>query len=363
MNSKSKDIIFLIGAGASAEAGIPVSNDMIAKIEHLLVSRDEWKDYRELYNHVKSAIHYSAGLQGKFRDDVPYNIEVLANTLNELARNELHPIYPFVASWNGRFNVLAGPQFKQVESFYNKILNQLKEWVQPEAMSVARYYEGFRRLQQSLGFPLKVFSLNYDCCFERVVADESFRVETGFAGDGQEHHWEWRRFEEPQVETDRPEIYLYKLHGSINWKRDATGNLVAVDHAGSNIPASEMQVIFGREFKLEAGDPYLFYAFEFRRSTLEARVIVTIGYGFGDDHINKMLRQALRYDSTRRLVAVARCPDGTGPEARSARIAGTLGVPQAAVRVVPGSAKGFLSRPDIGEVVQTLLPELPKAEF
>lgn len=363
MNSKSKDIIFLIGAGASAEAGIPVSNDMISKIEELLARNNDWEGYRPLYNHVKSAIHYSAGLQGRYRDDVIYNIEVLANTLNELARNEEHPIYPFVASWNGRFNSLAGPRFKQVQDFYVKILNQLKEWVQPESMRQAQYYAGFRRLQQTLGFPLKVFSLNYDCCFERVVAGDDFRVETGFAGDGQEHYWEWRRFEEPQVEADRPEIYLYKLHGSINWKRDAAGNLVAVDHAGTNIPAAQMQVIFGREFKLEAGDPYLFYAFEFRRSTLDARVIVTVGYGFGDEHINKMLRQALRCDPTKRLVSVVRCAkDSDGPP-RARHIAKTLDVPEASVQIIPGTAKEFLMRSDIGETVQKLLPELPKAEF
>ena len=169
--------------------------------------------------------------------------------------------------------------------------------------------------------------------------------------------------EEPQVETDRPEIYLYKLHGSINWKRDEAGNLVSVDHAGTNIPATEMQVIFGREFKLEAGDPYLFYAFEFRRSTLDARVIVTVGYGFGDEHINKMLRQALRYDSTKRLVSVVRCAQEGDRSLRARRIAATLGVPESSVQVIAGTAKEFLIRADIGEMVQKLLPELPKAEF
>ncbi len=55
-----------------------------------------------------------------------------------------------------------------------------------------------------------------------------------------------------------------------------------------------MEVIFGRDFKLETADPYLFYAFEFRRFTLASKLIVSVGYSFGDGHINKMLTQSLR---------------------------------------------------------------------
>jgi hypothetical protein len=83
MTSRSKDIIFLLGAGASAEAGIPVSSQMIQSVEEHVRSRDDWRGFRQLYNHVKSAIHFSAGLKGRFGDGVPFNIEILVNTLYE----------------------------------------------------------------------------------------------------------------------------------------------------------------------------------------------------------------------------------------------------------------------------------------
>jgi hypothetical protein len=125
MTSRSKDIIFLLGAGASAEAGIPVSSDMIQRLEDHLRERHEWKEFRPLYNHVKSAIHFSAGLKGHFRDDVPFNIETLVNTLYELERNEEHPLYPFIAAWNSRFVALAGPDFGAVRRFRQLILGWL----------------------------------------------------------------------------------------------------------------------------------------------------------------------------------------------------------------------------------------------
>src|SRR6266480_6137280 len=131
MTTKSKDIIFLLGAGASAEAAIPPSGKMIDKIEELLTDDADWKPFLELYNHIKSAIHYAAGLKGHFKDGVNYNIETLVNTLYELERNEEHPLYPFIGSWNSRFVSLAGTGFDNVRRFRERILSELKKWMCP----------------------------------------------------------------------------------------------------------------------------------------------------------------------------------------------------------------------------------------
>ena len=64
-------------------------------------------------------------------------------------------------------------------------------------------------------------------------------------------------------------------------------------------------MIFGTSYKLQYVDPFLFLAYELRRWTLDAaRLIVVIGYGFMDEHINGILGQALRQDGSRRLLAV-----------------------------------------------------------
>ena len=99
-----------------------------------------------LYNHVKSAIHFSAGLKGRFGDAVPFNIETLVNTLYELERNEEHPLYPFIASWNSRFVALAGADFGEVRKFRQRILAALKKWMCPEDAAKANYYKGLVKL-------------------------------------------------------------------------------------------------------------------------------------------------------------------------------------------------------------------------
>ncbi len=74
MSARSTDVMFLLGAGASVDAGIPASATMISEVEKLLQTNREWQDYLDLYHHVKSAIHFSAGLKGRFGDAVPLNI-------------------------------------------------------------------------------------------------------------------------------------------------------------------------------------------------------------------------------------------------------------------------------------------------
>jgi hypothetical protein len=162
MASRSKDIILLLGAGASAEADIPVSAAMIDRVEQLLLTKEDWKIHNALYNHVKSAIHFSEGLKGRFKDGVQFNIETLVNTLYELERNEEHPLYPFIAAWNSRFVTLAGEQFKHVRTFRRLILGALKKWMCPQNAAKSSYYRGLINLQKELTYPLHVFSLNWD---------------------------------------------------------------------------------------------------------------------------------------------------------------------------------------------------------
>jgi len=354
----SKEIVFLLGAGASAEAGIPVSAEMIDRVQGLLKEREQadWVPYAALYNHVKSAIHFAAGLKGQFADKVPFNIETLVNTLLELERNEEHPLYPFIAAWNSRFVALAGPDFSQVRDFRRLILAELKGWMCPDDESKSGYYQRLIALQRELTHPLQIFSLNYDLCVE-ALHQPDFHVETGFGDFGPVHCWDWERFKDSNDLP--PQIYLYKLHGSINWKRHPeTKKLFSVRQI-ETVDADKMEVIFGRDFKLEAGDPYLFFLYQFRELTLGAKLIVAIGYGFGDGHINKMLAQSLRSDSLRRLLVIQRCADSSSAHQTEKEIGALLeltGDQERQVVVRPGTAKQFLETPDLAKVLSDCIP-------
>jgi hypothetical protein len=125
-----------------------------------------------------------------------------------------------------------------------------------------------------------------------------------------------------------------------------------------------MEVIFGREFKLEAADPYLFFAYKFRDLSLEAKLVVTIGYGFGDGHINKMLTQSLRDDAERRILVVQRCEESECAVKKQEVVAAleldTIQSEQ--VVVCPGSAREFLLMPDLAKKLVSHIFSPPSSE-
>lgn len=352
--TRNSDIIILLGAGASVQAGIPASQQMIEKIEARLKKHD-WKEFQELYYLVKSSIAYAAGIKGIFDSRDFYNVEVLVHTLNELERREKHPIYPFISDWKSHLIQVARQDFSRIESFRTNILNELKGWVQLDNESEADYFKGLKKLQQHITYPLKIFSLNYDLCVERCDGD-NFRVESGFEQTGKKRIWDWRRFDESNPNQEVPQVFLYKMHGSIDWKRDENDNILKTDDKGARTPGDELPLIFGTDRKLEAGDPYLFYAYEFRRCTLESKVILCIGYGFGDTHINKMMKQALNAEPVMRLAVVGNVkPDEVA--GKKTWVANRVGVDPSRILVVAGTAKSFLEEENIGKTVTGLLPK------
>ena len=175
------------------------------------------------------------------------------------------------------------------------ILQQLKQWVNLPDTNKADYYTNFFSFQEDFNFTLRIFSLNYDLCLEKNIPTEK-TLERGF--DKKDRLWSWKPFEN---EVDEPNILLYKLHGSIDWERqDDKLQLKELD-----ITAEKPDLIFGTDYKMQYIDPYLFYFYQFRKYSLESKVIVSIGYSFRDEHINGILTQALRTDKDRKIVIVS----------------------------------------------------------
>lgn len=291
---RDNEIIFLLGAGCSVEAEIPHATAMITDIEKKIETDEGWKDYRDLFNLLKSSVFYSRGIKGDFNNGL--NIEELVNLLNELVKRDDVTLFPFIGTWNPKLIAIAGHDFKIIKLFRDKIVDQLKEWINLKNYAKSRYYEGFFRLQGELNFPIRIFSLNYDLCLEKAT-EEREAIERGF--DSETGTWKWSRFE---ANPNESKILLYKMHGSIDWERDQQhGNQLKEVQGNFDRP----ELIFGTNYKLQYVDPYLFYAYEFRQYTLEAKFIVTIGYGFNDEHINGMIRQALQSDTSKKVLSVS----------------------------------------------------------
>ncbi len=329
---KRDEVILLLGAGASVEAGLLDSSTMIDEIEKLISSDPAWMCYRELYRYVRSSIFFADGLDGVFDKNVPFNIERLVNVLDELLKKERHALYPFVGAWNPKLQEVAGDDFKNVRDFRNLIVKILRdEWVTLSETEKAGYYEGLLRFQRQYEHPLRVFSLNFDLCVEQSC--ELKNVQRGF----DLRVWDWRMFDETL--DDSHSLLLYKLHGSLDWYfKDGQ---VLYSDAPTKIKADEIALIFGTSYKLQYVDPFLFFAYELRRWTLDsARLIICIGYGFNDEHINGILGQALSRNNERKLLAVFGPSDDC--DTLNVKIANLLGANPSQMIVDNSGARQFL---------------------
>ncbi len=331
------EIVVLLGAGASVDAEIPDSNKMVQEIERLVTSDDRWSQFKDLYYYIRSSVYYAEGLKGKSGTSVRFDIERLVNVLSELRQREGHTLYPFVGAWDPKLQDLAGSQFENIGMFRRKIMGVLrKQWVALAERDRASYYRGLLEFQNEYQFPLRIFSLNYDLCVEEICDYDN--VQRGFIAG--ERIWDWRAFDETLDDT--MPLKLYKIHGSTDWYFRNDNN-VAYSDSPSTIEDERSAIIFGTSYKLRYGDPFLYLAYELRRWTLDAaRVIVCVGYGFGDDHINGILGQALRQNEERKLLAVIGPVDASEERAVTERIVTRLNAQDDQVIVRATGAREFL---------------------
>ncbi|MCL2347610.1 MAG: hypothetical protein FWC50_05035, partial [Planctomycetaceae bacterium] len=195
MSFRCDEVIFLLGAGASVDAGVLSSYKMIEQIEKLIQDDEEWKELKKLYYFLKSAIAFSEGIKGK-NDDAQYNIEILLVTIEELLKRDSHPLFPFIGAWIPMLPEVAKEDFSHVLKLKKRIVNKLKGWIMPRYNDCFDYYQGLFRFQKDFRFPLRVFSLNYDLAVEisgREFGNSSNGrgfVERGF--NPQSHKWDWQ---------------------------------------------------------------------------------------------------------------------------------------------------------------------------
>ncbi|MGH7022034.1 MAG: SIR2 family protein [Caulobacteraceae bacterium] len=106
-------------------------------------------------------------------------------------------------------------------------------------------------------------------------------------------------------------VYLCKLHGSISWTEDDHG-LFPIRETWPAAGGAKM-MIFPTPAKLNASlaSPYADLFREFQsRIVREQSVLITAGYAFGDEHLNKIIYQALTIPTFRLIIFAA--PDAGG---------------------------------------------------
>ncbi len=152
----------------------------------------------------------------------------------------------------------------------------------------------------------KFFTTNYDLCFEYAAQAQRFTIIDGFSHSmpqiydrGNFSHDIVRR-ENAKEGPDYIEnvFHLYKLHGSIDWKRRGA-DIVRAE--GSELPL----LIFPRDSKYQEAfePPYLDMMGAFQSALREPdTALIVSGFGFNDDHLSKPVMAALEANMSLKLI-------------------------------------------------------------
>jgi hypothetical protein len=110
-------------------------------------------------------------------------------------------------------------------------------------------------------------------------------------------------------------LHLYKLHGSINWRRrTAQAEEVIISHAEPSDGEYGDVMIYPSPLKVTEMNGYP-YSEMFRHFSTHIRqpqsVLIVIGYAFQDSHVNRLIYQALTIPS---FVLIVVTPEMTNPE-------------------------------------------------
>ncbi len=101
-------------------------------------------------------------------------------------------------------------------------------------------------------------------------------------------------------------IYLYKLHGSINWTESNNQNhLFNVREVQNLDQGTGERMIYPTPMKHMAtlASPYSDLFREFQKKIMQEKtVLVVVGYSFSDEHINNLIYQALTIPTFRLVI-------------------------------------------------------------
>lgn len=154
----------------------------------------------------------------------------------------------------------------------------------------------------------RVFTTNYDQCFEVAAARSGFIAVDGFSHtlpqsfDSAYFDYDLVR----RVKRDGPPEFipnvfqLYKLHGSVDWTRE-DGEVRRVE-----TPKKPL-LIYPRHTKFESSyePPFIDIMGRFQTSLrMENAAMLTIGFGFKDNHLTQPILSAIRANVGLRLVVV-----------------------------------------------------------
>ncbi|MEW9584680.1 SIR2 family protein [Paraburkholderia sp. DGU8] len=150
---------------------------------------------------------------------------------------------------------------------------------------------------------LKVYTTNYDLCFEVAASNLGMVVVDGFSYgrhrrfDPSYFQYDFVRRKDDSQEFLEGVIHLAKLHGSVSWERDANGRI----YESSAPDPARACLIYPTKGKYQQAfvQPHLELLSRFLDDLRRPNTCVVVsGFGFNDDHLSEPLVSSIKSNSS-----------------------------------------------------------------
>lgn len=341
---KLDNVSVLLGAGASRYAGgeligsIPLSIEqtiLSRAIRHKRISPWIWPFYSALRSIAPAAnIPEDRGsLFIRFEQLQAEPVTAAPIAVNyEATLTRLYQWYAAALTDNNQIVLRGNVSFQFTGSQIKQCISNVKEALALSCKLPAPNHdiEPHRQLlRRLLTRPLNLrrpslFTLNYDTLLEQAADQEGSILLDGFTGSikpvfrpesyDQDLYFPGETTEGRVHRLDKV-LHLYKLHGSLNWidEEGSPQNPYGIVRTSNEDVASNSDrlLIYPATSKLGdmLGMPYAELFRRFAASIVRPQsVLITIGYAFGDEHVNAIIHQALSISSFTLIVVDPKLP-------------------------------------------------------
>jgi hypothetical protein len=304
--AKKDNTIVLLGAGASAEAGVPTSFAMTRKVIHHVCGRRQTLPTDRLLRFICESLIADDDSRGEDHEDL--DLERVFTAVELLSRRRDLDVAPF-ATWRSPLDEL-DPMAAFDESGYSRVGRALAFQMMEALVASLTTEDSVQYLiplvtagRRRRG--ITIATLNYDLSIELACALGRVPVDTGLESWAAEGCWRW----------PTRGVRLLKLHGSMDWawQQDDTTDVNQMpprqvllrDPDDPEVLEIDRALLFGHgNAKLRADGPFLPLLAQFESQLAAANRLVIIGYSFRDTHINEILRRWVNHDLQRNVIII-----------------------------------------------------------
>jgi hypothetical protein len=294
LTESKQGTIFLFGAGASIDAGIPGTYKFVTqfkqyvgeKATELSSSLLEILSILEKFNEKRSSIK---------QKDV--DVEQLLVTLEQLRNRDSETLLDFYESKVFTKRLIENDVMK-----LEKLLQDfIRKTVVVEKEQKLTY---LRELAKFVPPTLEIFSVNYDTCIEQLCYLNNLKYTDGF-----DIYWNPANFARGDWD-----IKLFKMHGSVIWFESRTKEYVKIP-IRTFICNEETSLIMitGEDLipllvyprkKWQYIEPLTELQLMLKKRLVDktTKILVVVGYSFRDDYIIRMLWDAARINNDLRII-------------------------------------------------------------